>query len=33
MRWAGNVARMGGERECVYGVAGETGEKETTGET
>ena len=32
MRWAGHVARMGEERG-VYGLAGETGGKETTGET
>ena len=29
MRWAGHVARMGAERGCV----GETGAKETAGET
>jgi len=32
MRWAGHVARMGEERRCT-GLAGETGGKETTGET
>jgi len=32
MRWAGHVARMGEERGCI-GLVGETGEKETTGET
>jgi len=32
MRWAGHVARMGEERGCV-GSCGETGGKETTGET
>ena len=32
MRWAGHVARMGEERGCI-GLAGETGGKETTGET
>ena len=30
MRWVGYVARMGGEKGCL---GGETGEKETTGET
>ena len=32
MRWAGHVARMGEERGCI-GLGGETGGKETTGET
>jgi len=32
MRWAGHVARMGEERGCI-GSGGETGGKETTGET
>jgi len=32
MRWAGHVARMGEERG-VQGLDGETGRKETTGET
>ena len=32
MRWAGHVARMGEERGAQV-LAGETGEKETTGET
>jgi len=32
MRWAGHVAHMGEERG-VYSVGGETGGKETTGET
>jgi len=32
MRWAGHVARMGEERGCI-GSWGETGGKETTGET
>ena len=32
MRWAGHVARMGEERGCI-GLGGETGRKETTGET
>ena len=32
MRWDGHVARMGQERE-VYSLGGETGGKETTGET
>jgi len=32
MRWAGHVARMGEERGCI-GSCGETGGKETTGET
>ena len=32
MRWAGHVARMGDERVCI-GSGGETGGKETTGET
>ena len=32
MRWAGHVARMGEERGCI-GSTGETGGKETTGET
>jgi len=34
MRWAGHVAGMGEERGGgVYGLGGETGGKETTGET
>jgi len=33
MRWAGHVARMGEERGGVQGLGGETGAKETTGET
>ena len=34
LRWAGHVARMGEERGVdVWGLAGETGGKETTGET
>jgi len=33
MRWAGHVARMGEERGVYTGVGGETGRKETTGET
>ena len=32
MRWAGHVARLGEERG-VWGLGGETGGKETTGET
>ena len=32
MRWAEHVARMGEERRCI-GSWGETGGKETTGET
>jgi len=32
MRWAGHMARMGEERGCI-GLGGETGGKETTGET
>jgi len=32
MRWAGHVARMG-EEKGVYRVGGETGGKDTTGET
>jgi len=32
MRWAGHVARVIEERG-VWGLAGETGGKETTGET
>ena len=32
MRLAGHVARMGEERGCI-GFGGETGRKETTGET
>jgi len=32
MSWAGHVARMGEERG-VYSLGGETGGKETTGET
>jgi len=32
MRWAGHVTRMGEERGCI-GLGGETGGKETTGET
>jgi len=35
MRWAGHVARMGEETRVyrVLGLGGETGGKETTGET
>ena len=34
IRWAGHVARMGDERGvCVCGLRGETGGKETNGET
>ena len=33
MRWAGHVARMGEERGAYRGLGGETGGKETTGET
>ena len=33
MRWAGHVARMGEERGSVWGLGGETGGKETTGDT
>jgi len=33
MRWGGHVARMGEERRGVQGLGGETGGKETTGET
>jgi hypothetical protein len=33
MRWAGHVARMGEERGVYRGPGGETGGKETTGET
>ena len=33
MRWAGHVARMGEERGVYRGIAGETGGKETNGET
>jgi len=32
MRWAGHVVRMGEERG-VWGLDGETGGEETTGET
>jgi len=33
MRWAGHVARMGEERWGVQGFGGETGGKDTNGET
>ena len=33
MRWAGHVARMGEERGRIGSWWGETGGKETTGET
>ena len=33
MRWAGHVAHMGGERGVYGGLGGETGGKETTGDT
>ena len=33
MRWAGHVARMGEERGVYRDLVGETGGKETTGET
>ena len=33
MRWAGHVARMGEERGVYRVLGGETGGKETTGET
>ena len=33
MRWAEHVARVGEERGGVLGLGGETGGKETNGET
>jgi len=33
MRWAGHVARMGGEERCIQGFGGETCGKETTWKT
>ena len=33
IRWAGHVMRMGEERGVYRGLGGETGGKETTGET
>jgi hypothetical protein len=33
MRWAGHVARMGGEEECIYDIGGKSRRKETTGKT
>ena len=33
MRWAVHVARMGEEKGGIQGLGGETGRKETTGET
>ena len=33
IRWAGHVAHMGEERGLYKGLVGETGGKETTGET
>ena len=33
MRWAGYMARCGGGERCAQGSGGETGEKETIGET
>jgi len=32
-RWAGHMARMGEDKGGVWGFGGETGGKETTGET
>jgi hypothetical protein len=33
MRWAGHVARMGEEEECIFDIGGKAGRKETTGKT
>ena len=33
MRWAGHVARIGEGEDGVWGLGGETGGKETSGET
>jgi hypothetical protein len=30
MRWAGQVARMGGDEECVKDIGGKARRKETT---
>jgi hypothetical protein len=31
MRWAGHVARMGGEEECIENIGGKARRKVTTG--
>jgi hypothetical protein len=33
MRWAGHVARMGEEEECIWDIGGKARRKEATGET
>jgi hypothetical protein len=33
MRWAGHVARMGAEVECMQDIGGKARKKETTGKT
>jgi hypothetical protein len=33
MRWAGHVARMGGDEECIYDIVGKARRKGTTRKT
>jgi hypothetical protein len=33
MRWAGHVARMGAEEECIQNIGGKASRKETTRKT
>jgi hypothetical protein len=33
IRWAGHVARIGGEEECIEDIAGKARRKETVGKT
>jgi hypothetical protein len=33
MRWAGHVAQMRGEEECIYDIGGKARRKETTWKT
>jgi hypothetical protein len=30
MKWAGHVARMGGEEECIWDIGGKARKKQTT---
>jgi hypothetical protein len=33
LRWAGHVARMGGEKDCIYNFGRKVKKKETTRKT
>jgi hypothetical protein len=33
MKWAGHVARIGGDEECIEDIGGKVRRKETTGKT